>query len=582
MAGSKRREPGGKTGAPSMSIVEKLQILRSLNCGFSESDLSNCLRQSGYRVDVAAERLVTGQYRPLKKLNNNNHANQRRAMPTSNSTERATSFSNKSSATPKQPPPPKQQHLVLTPSSSDGKGSHQNTIRSTNPYNRTPSASKTTKNASTKALASSSSILVTPKSTTPAAKSTKGGRKKIEIKSNDWLLCHRWVGDGLNLQRGGACDYQEEFHVLVESSSSPTASSVQKGLRFRSASRRMDGSFPRHLSFLGPLLRNRLIKVKATALMEECRLPIGAQVAFSLSVWIIDLAGFFATFHDDKNASMHSYSKQFFAAIAAKAKANTTKGKPNESCRDAAFSMLQWAQHGKLPSVPVEDAKHDGDENPVEDTDVVEVDIDTETAAVRTSAEDEEAAVPDWARDLHCSNDVDSKREAASKESEKEMDTPLGFRRGIQLRSYQKQALYWMTQREKKFGSGRNDLIKLLKELANESAHSTTTGSKEDDVCIVGSSKQISCDCGPVVVDTNSMDAPSVSKIIAINASDNENLLVEDQEHDHPLWERRFLCSDDRTEALSFYVQPTFRNAAAEPPPPPLPCRGGILADSMG
>ena len=447
-----------------MSIVEKLQILRSLNCGFSESDLSNCLRQSGYRVDVAAERLVTGQYRPLKKLNNNNQAQERRPMPTTKSTKRAASVSNNSSATPKQAPAPRQQHSLSTPSISGQKGSHHNTIHSGTSYNQTPSASKNQKNTSTRALESSSSILVTPKSTTPAAKSTKCGRINIETETNDWLLCQRWVGDGLNLQRGGACDYQEEFHVLVEPSSSPTASNVQKGLRFRSTSRRMDGSFPRHLSFLGPLLRNRLIKVKATALMEESRLPIGAQVAFSLSVWIIDLAGFFATFHDDKHASMHSYSKQFFATIAANAKANTTKGKPNESCRDAAFSMLQWAQHGKLPSVPVEDAKH---ENPVEDTDVIEVDIDTETAAVRTSAEDEEAAIPDWARDLHCSNDGDSKREAASKESEKEMNTPLGFRRGIQLRPYQKQALYWMTQREKMFGSGRNELIKLLKELAN-------------------------------------------------------------------------------------------------------------------
>ena len=140
-----------------------------------------------------------------------------------------------------------------------------------------------------------------------------------------------------------------------------------------------------------------------------------------------------------------------------------------------------------------------------------------------------------------------------------------------------------MTKREKIFGSGRNELIQLLKELASESAHSATLASNDDsDVCIVGSRKEISCDCGPVVVDTKSVDAPSVSKRKTANASDSENLCAEDKELDHPLWERRFLCNDDRTEALSFYVQPTFRNAAAEPPPPPLPCRGGILADSMG
>ena len=601
MAGKKRGPPGGKTTAPSMSILEKLKILRSLSCGFSESDLSNCLRQSGYQVDIAAEKLVTGQYRPLKKRSNNNPTHRRGEMPTTKTT---TAYSSNANATPRQAAFSQQRHLLLTPSSSTSTGSQHHTVDSSTKDHRTPLASKSKKSASTRVLASSSSILVTPKSATPAAKSMKGRSGKFETEIDDWLLCQRWIGDGVNLQRGGACDYEEEFHVLVKKPLlSPTVSSIsQKGLRFRSTSCRMDGSFPRHLSFLGPLLRNQLIKVKATALMEEHRLPIGAQVAFSLSVWIIDLARFFAVFGDFKNGHIPSYSKQFFASATAKANTNTTKGgpktgSPHESCREAAFSMLQWAQYGKLPSSPPQETTADNNQNHDDDKhgdevvesneDIGEGDIDAEASIVRISAEDEEAAIPHWARQLDGSNDGNSDIWTGGDKDddvrEMEMDTPFGFREGIQLRPYQKRSLYWMTQREKMFGSGRNKLVRLLRELANESSKMTNTGSKEDkEVCVLGSRKKISCDCGPVVVDTNLINAPSVSKTFATDNSDNDNLFAKDQELDHPLWERRFLCNEKRMEALSFYVQPTFRNAAAEPPPPPLPCRGGILADSMG
>ena len=593
MGGNKRKATGSKTTASSMSIVEKLGILRSLNCGFSESDLSNCLRQSGYRVDVAAERLVTGQYRPVKKPNSNNQVYHVGAMPKSKPTA---ANSNNTNATPRQTAVTQQHRSVLTPSSSSTRGSQYHAVGSSSRDHVTPLAAKTQKHAS-RALVSSSSILVTPKSTTPAAKAMKSGKGKIERETDDWLLCHRWVGDGVNLQRGGACDYEEEFNVLVETSSSPTASSkssAPKGIRFRSRSSRMDGSLPRHLSFLGPLLRNKLIRVKATALMEERSLPIGAQVALSLTVWIVDLARFFAVFDDGRSSHVPSYSKQFFATVAAKAKDNSTNGVPKscsplESFRKAAFSMLQWAQHGKLSSSSMNSNGDDDkqDDDAVEsNSDIDEGDIDNETSTVPISAEDEEAAIPDWARKLHSSNNGGNVNVGEGKKpdgNEMEMDTPFGFREGIKLRPYQRRSLYWMTQREKLFGSGRNELVQLLHELANESTKMMNTGRKEDDeVCVLGSRKEISCDCGPVVVDTNLIDAPPASKVFAIDTIDIENDFAKDHDLDHPLWERRFLCNDKRTKALSFFVQPSFCNAAAEAPPPPLPCRGGILADSMG
>jgi hypothetical protein len=607
MAGTKKRALGGKTTtASSMSIVEKLKILRSLNCGFSESDLSTCLRQSGYRVDVAAERLVTGQYRPLKTSKKDNNQTATRVI----------TYPNNANATPRQAPARQQSRSSSTPSSSGRASSRHHAVATLSTEDQlTPLAPKTPKVTSGALVSSSSSILVTPKATTPASKTAHGGNGEVDAAHDgDWLLCHRWVGDGVNLQRDGACDYQEEFHVRVEASSSPTASSSSNApkqpIRFRSESRRMDGSFPRHLSFLRPLLTNQLIRVKTTALMEERRLSIGAQVAFSLSVWIVDPIQFFTIFDDDSNGNSSSqgpsYSKQFFAAVAAKESAtnksrrgrtNTNAGGPTlgsslKSCRDAAFSMLQWAQHGKPP--PSVDNNAHGDniaksinEAVESNSDNDEGDIDAETSAVHTSADDEDAAIPQWAREVLCSDDgvhakvVDEGKDDDGKE--KEMDTPFGFRKGIQLRPYQKQSLYWMTQREKKFGSGRNQLLQLLHELASESSKTTNMGSTEDnEVCVLESRKKISCDCGPVMVDTNIIEAPPVANALTVNNADDSHSIGNEQELDHPLWERRFLCNEQRTKALSFYVQPSFRNAAAEPPPPPLPCRGGILADSMG
>jgi hypothetical protein len=602
-----------------MSIVEKLQILRSLNCGFSESDLSNCLRQSGYRVDVAAERLVTGQYRPLKKPNNDHQVFHRGATATT--TERAISHSN-ANATPRQSTASQQRHSSLTPSLSSTVFSRHHPVSLNTEDQLTPLPRKTQKVTSGALVSSSSSILVTPKATTPAAKKKNGENVKIE--NGNWLLCHRWVGDGVNLQRDGACDYEEEFHVLVNTSTSPTASSssnAPKALRFRSRSRRMDGSFPRHLSFLGPLLRNQLIRVKATALMEERRLPIGTQVAFSLSVWIVDLVKFFAIFNDSNDGSISqklSYSKQFSATVASRSHKKSRFGRTDKNgvpksgfsldgCRDAAFSMLQWAQYGKPPSSPPtescidnknNDKNHDdvhgkkGSNAVVSNRDEDECDIDADTSTNYTSAKDEDAAIPNWAREVLCSDNGDDNNGAGVGEkmegkdhngNEKEMNTPFGFREGIMLRPYQKQSLYWMTEREKIFGSGRNQLLQLLHEIASESSKTMNAGIQEDhEICVLGSRKEISCDCGPVQVDTKRIDAPSVAKAVISDDRDYADFVANEQQLEHPLWERRFLCNESQTKALSFYVQPSFRNAAAEPPLPPTPCRGGILADSMG
>ena len=55
-------------------FVDKLKLLRNFTDGsFSESDLSACLRQCGLNVELAAEKLITGQFN-IKPSSNNNKA----------------------------------------------------------------------------------------------------------------------------------------------------------------------------------------------------------------------------------------------------------------------------------------------------------------------------------------------------------------------------------------------------------------------------------------------------------------------------------------------------------------------------
>mmetsp|Transcript_30966 Transcript_30966/g.35596 ORF Transcript_30966/g.35596 Transcript_30966/m.35596 type:complete len:1263 (-) Transcript_30966:110-3898(-) len=560
MTGNKKRAAGGEKKPKSASIVEKLNTLRSLGCpGLSESDLARCLSQAGWNVDVAAERLVTGQFRPLKKSNQRTKFN-----PNTNTNNKTT----------------------RTEASFASSGS-----------NETPRRASTTK-------LTLSTNLVTPKNTSSV--STRNCDETNDHLENDedededigWLICQRWISDGVNLKRGASCDYQEELNVLVEIVSTPpngsnisnnnnnryqqnkTGKNNDKSLRFRSFN--IEGSFPRYLSLiLGPLLRNRFVRVKATALMEERNLNIGSQVAFSLSVWIIEPIEFFAIFdnsNDEKTTA--SYSKQFFATAASNVNADTKRpGRHNKNdLRKAAFSLLQWAQHGKSTS-PLEKVQKDNNMDKGvqgdDDSDDSEEDVDGGKSVVHTSANNEEADIPEWAIGVLRTEDNDNDSSNDNDDDKNTMDTPSGFR-GVELRPYQKQALYWMTQREQKIAPGRNEILQLLNELAGATKPIRGGGEGDDDEVFVLETKMIKCDCGPVQVDTNRVQVPSVTAPPGYSPTSSTH-----HQH-HPLWEQRFLCNDQQTKALSFFVQPCFGNASSQPPPPPAPCRGGILADSMG
>jgi SNF2 family DNA or RNA helicase len=196
---------------------------------------------------------------------------------------------------------------------------------------------------------------------------------------------------------------------------------------------------------------------------------------------------------------------------------------------EAAFGLFQWAEYGDVYEF---------------ETPEKESEVDQET----TSDEDDEEST-EQGRQLDQSIN-------ASKTNLPCTDEPSGLQ--VTLRAYQKQALWWMLQRETS-GESRIELeqqLELLAELAGTKLQSQPT-------C------DVQCECGPVLVspaareETRTLDG-------------QVNPLV------HPLWKQRFLASHDLSETRCFYVNELLGTARHTSPTPPTPCSGGILADAMG
>lgn len=229
---------------------------------FSETDLSTCLRQAGYNVELAAERLMTGQYQPAKR--------QKVLAPAASTSPKVTA---PRVATPKPLPAPS---LSLKSMSTKIRKPTPVTPKTPSPVAPVPVASKEN-NATSK-----SSNLSTTSSSSIKSQSNSAHSENLQSTKDSWLLCHRWISDGICLQRNGSVSYQEAMQVEHNFSSTSPKNHKTATVRFRGS--RVLGQFPKHLSpLLGPLLEANLIQVEARALMEERSLQIGNDVAFA--VW---------------------------------------------------------------------------------------------------------------------------------------------------------------------------------------------------------------------------------------------------------------------------------------------------------
>jgi DNA repair protein RAD5 len=256
----------------------------------------------------------------------------------------------------------------------------------------------------------------------------------------------------------------------------------------------------------------------------------------NISIYLSNPAAFFAIF-DEVRASSSTAASLFFGKKAA------GKRPKLEALPEAAFSLLQWAQQGEMfdfETLKAQDSSNDSEEEMV-------VQAEEELYATNNDNED---TVPEWAQSITAATE--------NRKSLPEMEGPETVK--ADLRPYQRQALHWMVQCEKEADTkDLQEQLKLLSELAAD----------QSAFLEVPPDTRIHCECGPVLVSQD--EATSCTAVNGDTCTTS-----------HPLWQRRYLASYDRKESKCFYVQPLFGVATAYPPQPPQPCRGGILADSMG
>mmetsp|Transcript_20834 Transcript_20834/g.30839 ORF Transcript_20834/g.30839 Transcript_20834/m.30839 type:complete len:1153 (+) Transcript_20834:3-3461(+) len=465
-------------------FLEKLQQLRSfVDQSCSEQDLEGCLKECGCDVNLAAMKLMTGEYKPMRST-------QKRAPS------------------------------VLLDLTGNVQSERNNT----------------------KKQKSSQVVARAPK---PAPKPSAGSNLEDE-KTTDYLLVSRWI-NGDSRSKGGQVSYQEKLEFTC-SQSGP--------LLVRWQGNSVAGTLPQNLcNILAPLLRQRHIRLSAEILMEETRIVMGTQIPLSLSIFILDPHSFFKIFdaeYNDTGSARNAYFGNRF-------KKNANSKNPADNISQAAFNLLQWAQYGDDPQFQRPDDMQNATNESQQDLESDEEPLLEESAF----EEEQESRAEEWA------NDVVKEASKDPLENVAEMPDPSGLK-SIILRPYQRQALSWMWKREADT-SNRDDLEKeltLLSELARTKEGQTLNPldvySRGD-----GSTTEISCECGPVLVS-------------AAGAAKSETVDGVVNPVSHPLWQRRYLAYNNMKSSISFFVNELLGVATSQPPLPPRQCVGGIEADAMG
>lgn len=209
------------TVAPKEGFLEKLEQLRSfVGLSVGEDDLNHCLKLCGCDVNLAATKLITGEFK-------------RREAGTKRG---STAF------------------FDLTKSSSPERVKKPRNSLETK---STPNfATKPAHRPTPRANAHSAPTPVTPDT------SKKG-----------YLLCQRW-STAESRSKDGRVLYQEALQVTCSTSGPPMV---------RLSGIRVESVLPRNLCImLAPLMTNGYLRLTAESLLEDKRLFIGAQLPISL------------------------------------------------------------------------------------------------------------------------------------------------------------------------------------------------------------------------------------------------------------------------------------------------------------
>ncbi len=463
------------------SFLSKLEQLRNfVSDSISENDVSSCLRQCSYNVNVAAEQLMTGQYK--KKSNFFSPQSKKRPNPPSSSP--SPTSKNKNSYNSKKRRPTTTTTIMPAPVVIDLDEDETNESLKRKTKTKTKPKSKV-------------SIRNDPSDTTTTTNKNNSSSSSTGYK---FLLTKRWTVGYSNVRRG-SYHYRENLQITAD-----------KLVRFQGMN--IEGTLLKNLGeLLVPLLLQHCISVKAVTLMEDdsCFI-IGTEIPLELSIYI-------------------TRPKLFFQ-------------------QSTAYPLLQWAQYGG--DIPIlSTIKNDDDDDKEEKTITKE--------AEDSSTIEEESFQADEAEE-ELTNQVLSSTKSVILEQESD---PIGFQ--STLRPYQKQALFWMMQREQLSNS-----LDMQDDVWSELFNNNNTNQNPNILKATDQNKNdIVCDCGPVMISQN----------IECTTIDGEPC---QNRTSHSLWQARFLYCETRKQVKVFFVNELTQAVSLKLPNPLQSCRGGILADAMG
>ena len=544
MSSTKRKQSLQSIRDP--SYISKLQQLRDfVGPLISESDLTSALRQNGYSFERAAEALII-----------------------------KTSMSNSTASS--------ERYAVKDISTRDSFGDVVDCIEIIEEENNDNGLKKVS-SLSDDANAKVTNNTIDDEDRKLPADINQPSYKKVKhqmtYNGGRLLLCSRWIV-GLCTSRRGSIDYKHELIFSVDSRMNKLLQSKKNKvstpiIRFRGKNSEAEGTLPQTLCvILAPLLLsneinmntcNPLITIEGHSLMEVRNLFIGNEIPICLNIYIEQPRDFFELFDPVLQNDSHLSSIGWKPSLQKKTAPFLGKKSIFLPLNQAAYALLDWAEFGdeyiydmidRFASL-VDNGDGTLDENNHDETEQTLLSEDD------FKAETEEVKLPEWTENI-----LGGSTSKNQENIPEEIDPHSLTENGVKLHCYQRQALYWMIKRETdNISEEISDEMKFLDSLIAE-----TMPHGKRKIASVKKMKEydeISCECGPVTASERViLNSPTISGVKCSIY--------------HPLWQRRLLASSDLKVAVSFFVNDLLKVASMNPPNPPIPCRGGILADAMG
>lgn len=493
-----------------LNTLQKIQHLKSFvgTNDVDDAELTECLRLCGYNLERAAQKLLTGEFRQARK--------KKKAFLTLNKSDEPVNHFRKTKA-----PNNKPGTMKKTPPSSNNSEVAKKSAPSSVPKSNRHKTPVVTPKADEEVF----DLTMTDSQQDTKIPAAEMSYSSSIQESEPLLLCRRWLADDIFVtSRTGRVDYKEQLQM-------------DGMIRFRGKD--MEGRLPRKIAkFLLPL--GGYVHLAAESLMEDRNLKQGQGVPIQLTVTLLRPKAFFECI-EAVNNSDGVKTQHYFRRDSSK----TGRGRKRDelSTAEAAFQLIQWAEYGDdIPDYAKE--KHDDTE-------------DEETVA----GDDKDS------NNLYEGDEEDAIQQPHADESTlsgasvlKEALDPPGFTNGVSLRPYQRQALFFLNERET-VGADREQVAMQLNLLRELSEATKTARTMPMSPCSP-KKKAITCDCGPVRLAKPEESSTLGGEVNPVN---------------HPLWKRRFLATPSLDKSFVFYVNELLGVALSKPPPPPSPCSGGIL-----